>query len=138
MAGTILVLSFLYSAYEAFAAGGDVRMTGELQGSKYLVLGLVFANYGADFSQTSMGCSIRLPDFIYNSTGVGDVFANVDEPACAQYWQANGSTSLWGFVTGLASGVISLLLILSAFVIFPDLAISFSPSFTRCMARYST
>jgi hypothetical protein len=37
----------------------------------------------------------------------------------AQYWQTNGNTSLWNLVTGLASGVISLLLILCAFVLFP-------------------
>jgi hypothetical protein len=37
----------------------------------------------------------------------------------AQYWQSNGNTSLWNLVTGLASGVISLWLILGAFVIFP-------------------
>ena len=48
VAGTILLLSFLYSAYEAFAAGGDVRMLAS-SGTKYLVLGLVFANYGAVF-----------------------------------------------------------------------------------------
>jgi hypothetical protein len=57
-------------------------------------------------------------NFIYNSTGVGDLFANWMNQL-SQYWQANGSTSLWNLVTGLLSGVISLMLILSAFVIFP-------------------
>jgi hypothetical protein len=57
-------------------------------------------------------------DFIYNSTGVGDVFSNWMNQL-AQYWQSNGNTSMWNLVTGLASGVISLWLILGAFVIFP-------------------
>jgi hypothetical protein len=57
-------------------------------------------------------------DFVYNSTGVGDVFSNWMSQL-AQYWQSNGNTSLWNLVTGLASGVISLWLILGAFVIFP-------------------
>ena len=48
VAGTILLLSFLYSAYQAFASGGDVRMLA-ISGIKYLILGLVFANYGAVF-----------------------------------------------------------------------------------------
>ncbi|HEU5402725.1 MAG TPA: hypothetical protein VFU86_15295, partial [Terriglobales bacterium] len=55
---------------------------------------------------------------IYNSTGFGDIFATWMNQL-AQYWQANGATSLWNLVTGLVSGVISLWLILSAFVIFP-------------------
>ena len=116
VAGTILLLSFLYSAYQAFASGGDVRMLA-ISGIKYLVLGLVFANYGAVFRDVN-GVFNSVANFIYNSTGVGDLFANwMNE--LAQYWQTNGNTSLWNLVTGLASGVISLILILSAFVLFP-------------------
>ncbi len=116
VAGTILLLSFLYSAYQAFASGGDVRMLA-ISGIKYLILGLVFANYGAVFRDVN-GMFNSVANFIYNSTGVGDLFANWLNQL-AQYWQANGNTSLWNLVTGLASGVISLILILSAFVLFP-------------------
>jgi len=116
VAGTILLLSFLYSAYQAFASGGDVRMLG-ISGIKYLILGLVFANYGAVFRDVN-GMFNSVANFIYNSTGVGDLFANWMNQL-AQYWQANGNTSLWNLVTGMASGVISLILILSAFVLFP-------------------
>lgn len=116
VAGTILLLSFVYSAYQAFAAGGDVRMLA-ISGIKYLGLGLVFASYGAVFRDVN-GMFDTVANFIYNSTGVGDLFANWMSQL-AQYWQANGNTSLWNLVTGLASGVISLLLILSAFVLFP-------------------
>jgi len=116
VAGTILLLSFLYSAYEAFASGGDVRMLA-ISGIKYLILVLVFASYGTVFRDiNSMFNSVA--DFIYNSTGVGDVFSNWMSQL-AQYWQSNGNTSMWNLVTGLASGVISLWLILGAFVIFP-------------------
>ncbi len=116
LAGTILLLSFLYSAYQAFASGGDVRMLA-ISGIKYLILGLVFANYGTVFRDVN-GMFNSVGNFIYNSTGVGDLFANWMNQL-AQYWQTNGSTSLWNLVTGLASGVISLILILSAFVLFP-------------------
>jgi len=115
-AGTILLLSFLYSAYQAFASGGDVRMLA-ISGIKYLILGLVFANYGTVFRDVN-GMFNSVANFIYNSTGVGDLFANWMNQL-AQYWQTNGNTSLWNLVTGLASGVISLILILSAFVLFP-------------------
>ena len=116
IAGTILLLSFLYSAYQAFASGGDVRMLA-ISGIKYLILGLVFANYGAVFRDVN-GMFNSVANVIYNSTGVGDLFANWMNQL-AQYWQANGNTSLWNLVTGLASGVISLILILSAFILFP-------------------
>jgi hypothetical protein len=116
VAGSILLLSFLYSAYQAFAAGGDVRMLA-ISGIKYLILGLVFASYGTVFRDVN-GMFNSVANFIYNSTGVGDLFANWMNQL-AQYWQANGNTSLWNLVTGLASGVISLMLILSAFVLFP-------------------
>jgi hypothetical protein len=116
VAGAILLLSFLYSAYQAFASGGDVRMLA-ISGAKYLILGLVFANYAAVFRDVN-GMFNSVANFISSSTGVGDVFANWMNQL-AQYWQANGSASLWNLVTGLLSGVISLLLILSAFVIFP-------------------
>lgn len=116
VAGTILLLSFLYSAYQAFASGGDVRMLA-ISGIKYLILGLVFANYGRVFRDIN-GMFNSVANFIYSSTGVGDLFANWMSQL-AQYWQANGNASLWNLVTGLASGVISLMLILSAFIIFP-------------------
>ena len=116
VSGTILLLSFLYSAYQAFASGGDVRMLA-ISGIKYLILGLAFANYGAVFRDVN-GMFNAVANFIYNSTGVGDLFANWMNQL-AQYWQANGNTSLWNLVTGLASGVISLILILCAFVLFP-------------------
>jgi len=116
IAGTILLLSFLYSAYEAFATGGDVRMLA-VSGIKYLILGLVFASYGTVFRDVN-GMFNSVADFIYSSTGVGDVFSNW-MTQLAQYWQSNGNTSMWNLVTGLASGVISLWLILGAFIIFP-------------------
>jgi len=88
-----------------------------ISGIKYLILGLVFASYGAVFRDVNAMFN-SVANFIYNSTGVGDLFANWMNQL-SQYWQTNGSTSLWNLVTGLASGVISLWLILGAFVIFP-------------------
>lgn len=116
VAGAVLLLSFLYSAYEAFAAGGDVRMLAT-SGIKYLILGLVFANYGAVFRDVN-GMFNSVANFIYNSSGAGDVFSDWLNQL-AQYWQANGNSSVWSLVTGLVSGVISMILILGAFVIFP-------------------
>ena len=131
VAGTILLLSFLYSAYEAFAAGGDVRMLAT-SGIRYLILGLVFANYASAFRDVN-GMFNSVADFVYKSTGVGDLFSNW-MGQLAQYWNTNGMSSLWNLVTGSIAGVISLLLILGAFVIFP---ISYL-IFTVCYALYGS
>ena len=48
IAGVILVLSLLWSVYEAYSSGGDVRLLG-VAAVKYLVLGLVFLNYHSAF-----------------------------------------------------------------------------------------
>jgi hypothetical protein len=116
VAGIILIISFLFSAYQAFTAGGDVRMLA-VSAVKYLILGLVFANYAAIFRDVN-GMFNSIANYIYNSTGVGDVFSTW-LGQLAQYWQANGNVSLWNLVTGVVSGVISLVLILGAFIIFP-------------------
>src|SRR5215471_214020 len=116
VAGSILILSFLYGAYQAFTTGGDVRLLATA-GVKYLILGLVFANYGTVFRDVN-GMFNSIADFIYSSTGVGDLFSTW-MGQLAQYWQANGNVSLWNLVTGAVSGVISLMLILSAFIVFP-------------------
>ncbi len=123
IAGAILLLSFLFAAYQAFTSGGDVRLLA-VAGVKYLILGLVFASYSTVFRDVN-GMFNSVADFIYNSTGVGDVFSNWLNQL-EQYWQANGNVSLWNLVTGLVSGVISSLLILSAFVIFPTCYLIFT------------
>ena len=79
IAGTILLLSFLYSAYQAFASGGDVRMLA-VSSVKYLILGLIFTNYGTIFRDVT-GMFNSVADFIYNSTGVGDRLQQLDGTA---------------------------------------------------------
>jgi hypothetical protein len=116
VAASILLLSFLYSAYEAFAAGGDVRV---LAGAsvKYLVLGLIFASYGAIFRDV-IGMFSSVADFIYSSTGVGDLFSNWLNQL-SNYAQTNGWSSIWGLITGGISGFLSMAIIMAGFIIYP-------------------
>ena len=116
VAGTILLLSFLYSAYQAFAMGGDVRMLA-IGGLAYFILGLVFVNYGTVFRDV-IGMFNSVADFIYTSVGVGDLFANWLNDL-SNYFTQNGWSSLWGLVTGGISGLLGALLIIVAFIIFP-------------------
>jgi hypothetical protein len=116
VAGTILLLTFLYSAYQAFAMGGDVRMLA-IGGIAYFILGLVFVNYGTVFRDV-IGMFNSVADFIYSSVGVGDLFSNwLDD--LSNYFTQNGWSSLWGLVTGGISGLLGALLIIVAFIIFP-------------------
>ena len=116
VAGTILLLTFLYSAYQAFAMGGDVRMLA-VGGIAYFILGLVFVNYGTVFRDV-IGMFNSVADFVYGSVGVGDLFSNWLSDL-STYFVQNGWSSLWGLVTGGVSGFLGALLIIVAFVIFP-------------------
>src|SRR5690348_201524 len=116
VAGTILLVSFLYSAYQAFALGGDVRMLA-IGGMAYFILGLVFANYRAVFRDV-LGMFSSVADFIYTSVGVGDLFSQWLNDL-SNYFTTHGWSSLWGLVSGGISGLVGALLIIVAFVIFP-------------------
>ena len=131
VAGTILLLSFLYSAYQAFAMGGDVRMLA-IGGITYLILGLVFVNYGTVF-RAVIGMFNSVADFIYSSVGAGDLF-NQWLSDLSTYFNQNGGPSLWGLIDGGISGLLGALLIIVAFIIFP---LSYT-LFTLFYALYGT
>jgi len=116
VAASILLLSFLYSAYEAFASGGDVRALAGAS-AKYLLLGLIFASYGAIFRGV-IGMFSSVADFIYSSTGVGDLFSNWLNQLSG-YAQTNGWSSIWGLITGGISGFLSMAIIMAGFIIYP-------------------
>src|ERR1017187_9420899 len=116
IANTILIVSFLYAAYQSFASGGDVRALG-IAGIKYLLLGLVFANYGAIFRDVnSMFNSVA--QSITNLASSTDMFSNW-MTQLQTYWTANGTQSLWSTIGGSVSGLLDTLLILVAFILMP-------------------
>lgn len=116
IAGVVLILSLLYSVFEAYSNGGDVRALG-IAGLKYLILGLVFVNYPAVFrSVNAMFSSIA--DFMYNLNGIGDVFNTWDQSLSGWVGQ-NGASSFWSLVIGKISGLLSMLVILAGFIILP-------------------
>src|SRR5262249_23728211 len=66
IAGVVLILSLLWSVYEAYA-NGDVLYLG-VAAIKYLVLGLVFLNYQGAFRAVN-GMFNGVADGIYNLSG---------------------------------------------------------------------
>ena len=71
IAEVILILSLLWSVYEAYSNGGDVRLLGTAA-VKYLVLGLVFLNYPSAFRAVNTMFN-GVADGIYNLSGGVDV-----------------------------------------------------------------
>ena len=77
IAGVVLILSLLWSVYEAYSNGGDVRLLG-VAAVKYLVLGLVFLNYQSAFRAVNTMFN-SVADGIYNLSGGLDVIQGMGE-----------------------------------------------------------
>jgi len=119
IASTILIVSFLFGAYQSFASGGDVRALG-IAGIKYLLLGLVFANYGRVFRDVNSMFNSAAQS-ITSLSGATDMFSNW-MTQLQTYWSSNGTQSLWSIIGGVGaslSGLLDALLILVAFILLP-------------------
>ena len=118
IAGVVLVLSLLWSVYEAYSNGGDVRLLG-VAAVKYLVLGLVFLNYQSAFRAVNTMFN-SVADGIYNLSGGLDVIQNWNN-SLSQAWQSNPNwfSSLWNLVTGGISAIVAGLITLIGYLILP-------------------
>jgi hypothetical protein len=113
----ILLASLLFSAYEAWAKGGDVRALG-VAALKYLALGLLFSNGGAVYDsifRSILGAFDQMAHAMAGA-GPGDVFAS---------WLNDirntsvSSTTILNLITGAFAGVLSAALLLIAMVLYP-------------------
>jgi len=114
----ILIISLLFAVYEAYGNGGDVRALG-LAALKYLIVGLAFLSYQQIFRAVN-GMFNTVADFMYNLSGIGDIYKTWLN-AVANYIQTQGWSALFSLVpseTG-PSGLLSVVLILIGFIIFP-------------------
>src|SRR5664280_1974338 len=118
IAGVILILSLLWSVYEAYSNGGDVRLLG-VAAVKYLVLGLVFLNYQSAFRAVNSMFN-GVADGIYNLSGGRDAVQSWLN-SLSQAWNSNPNwfSSLWNMVTGGASSIIAGLITLIGYLILP-------------------
>jgi hypothetical protein len=113
----ILLASLLYSAYKAWARGGDVRALG-VAAVKYLALGLLFSNGGSVYDSIfrSVLGSFNQMAHAMAGAGPGDVFAS---------WLTEirnttvSSTTLLNLITGAFAGMLSAALLLVAMVVYP-------------------
>jgi len=118
IAGVVLILSLLWSVYEAYSNGGDVRLLG-VAAVKYLVLGLVFLNYQSAFRAVNTMFN-SVADGIYNLSGGLDVIQNWNN-SLSQAWQSNPNwfSALWNWVTGGISAIVAGLITLIGYLILP-------------------
>jgi hypothetical protein len=118
IAGVVLILSLLWSVYEAYSNGGDVRLLG-VAAAKYLVLGLVFLNYQSAFRAVNTMFN-GVADGIYNLSGGMDVIKAWGN-SLSQAWSSNPNwfSALWNWATGGISAIVAGLITLVGYLILP-------------------
>lgn len=127
----ILLASLLFSAYEAWVRGGDVRALG-VSAVKYLALGLLFLNGGAVYDSVVRAVLGAFNQIAHTMAGAGpnDVFTNWKNELVA----AASSGTFLNVITGSIAGLLSALLLLIAMILYP---VSYA-IFTVLYALYGT
>ena len=115
VAYVILAIGFLIGLYRAAMRGGDIQAA--LSSALiYLVVAVIIANWGSAFRSVNDGFN-QIAQAIGNSSGVGDMFmAWLNQ--LQQHSQSNPGMSFWDAITGDVSGVITVLLLVVAYVLF--------------------
>jgi hypothetical protein len=125
----VLLASFLFGIYEAWARGGDTRFLGAAA-VRFFAMGLVMLNYGSAFRDVN-GMFNNVANFIDTSTaGGGDVFSQWMADLSTYWNNNNGIQALWGLITGAFSGVLESLLLLVGYILFPVTYALFSLFYT--------
>ena len=116
VAYVILVIGFLWQAYQSALHGGDVRGLGTNL-IKYVATAVVVMNYHAVFTTINQGF-VGASNWINNASGAGNLFDNWASDLQTQFNQV-GFQKLWGLVTADLPALIDALLIIVAYVLYP-------------------
>ena len=113
----ILLASLLFSAYEAWTKGGDVRALG-VAGIKYLALGALFMNNGAVYERVFRDILGAFNQISHTMAGLGpnDVF-NAWRNDLFAYGATTGT--FLNLVTAGTTALLSALLLLVAMIVYP-------------------
>lgn len=115
VAYAILLISFLIGMYQAAMRGGDVQALG-IAAIKYLAVALILANWSAAFGEVNRSFN-QVAQFIDSSSGAGDMFMSW-LTQLQQQFQANGSATFLGLISGSDAALITVLLILVAYLVY--------------------
>ena len=110
----ILLASLLFSVYEAWTRGGDVRAVG-IAGVKYLAIGLLLMNDGVVYRSVFQSVLGIFNEMARTMAGPGDVFRTwFGELRNAATWP-----TFLNLVTGVSAGLISTVLLMVAMILYP-------------------
>jgi hypothetical protein len=115
MAFAILLIAFLVGLYQAVLRGGDLQALA-ITAIKYLFVAMIVANWSTVFRDVN-GSFNTVASFIGNSSGAGDMFINW-MTQLQQQAQTNPNLTFWDMITGDAAGVITVGVLLIAYVIY--------------------
>jgi hypothetical protein len=116
----ILLVGFLIGLYQALMRGGDVRALG-VTAIKYLIVAIIIANWSTIFRDVNNSFN-SVAQFIGNSSG--DVFLNWDQQLGQQF--SDSSVSWWDIISGDIAALISVLLIVIAYIFYVISIVLFS------------
>jgi len=116
VAYSVLLLSFLFGVYQAFARGGDVRELG-ITSIKYLVVGLALAAYPAAFRSVNAMFN-QLAAFIDHTSGATAVLGNW-YTQLSDYWVNNGSEISWSLLSTTVASLLNVLLMVIGYILYP-------------------
>lgn len=115
IAFAILLIGFLVGLYQAALRGGDLQALA-MTAIKYLVVAIIISNWTTVFRDVN-GSFTAVADFVSNSSGAGDMFANW-MTQLQQQSTTNPNLTFWDMITGDLPGTIRVGLLLVAYVIY--------------------
>jgi hypothetical protein len=115
VAYVILAIGFLIGLYRAAMRGGDVQ-SALSSALIYLVIALIIANWASAFRGVNDAFN-QTANAIGNSSGAGDMFMAWMNQV-QQQSQTNPGLTFWDAITGDVSGIITVLLLVIAYVLY--------------------
>ncbi len=115
VAYVILAIGFLIGLYRAAMRGGDIQ-SALSTALVYVVIALIIANWSSAFRGVNDAFN-QTADAIGSSSGAGDLFMAWMSQA-QQQSQTNPHISFWDAITGDVSGIITVLLLVVAYLLF--------------------
>ena len=115
IAYTILLVGFMVSLYQAAMRGGDVQALG-VAAIKYLVVAIILANWTTVFHDINNAFN-QIAQYIANSSGAGDMFSAWLSQLKEQF-NGNVFSSLWKLITGGFAILITVLMMICAYMVF--------------------
>lgn len=115
VAFAILLIGFLIGLYQAAFRGGDVQGL-VVTAVKYLVVAMIVSNWATVFRDVN-GSFNTVANFIGSSSGAGDMFQSW-MGQLQQQFANNPALTLWDIITGDPAGIITVLLLIVAYVVY--------------------